>query len=102
MAFFISCDHCGANLDPGERCDCKKEVVMVNNGEATEDIICEIIKKNPNTTTTGVVNRLKNEYGMKLSAEAARKFINRLIQFGGVRADISGTGAVTYSYQKEA
>lgn len=25
MSQFYQCPDCGANLDPGERCDCKKE-----------------------------------------------------------------------------
>ena len=25
MSYFRSCPYCGANLDPGERCDCKEE-----------------------------------------------------------------------------
>ena len=25
MAFYNQCEHCGANLDPGEQCDCKEE-----------------------------------------------------------------------------
>lgn len=25
MAKFVQCPVCGANLDPGERCDCKKK-----------------------------------------------------------------------------
>lgn len=25
MAFYNVCPHCGANLDPGERCDCKEQ-----------------------------------------------------------------------------
>ena len=24
MAFYNTCDHCGATLDPGEPCDCRK------------------------------------------------------------------------------
>lgn len=24
MAFFNTCEHCGATLDPGEPCDCRK------------------------------------------------------------------------------
>ena len=24
MAIFNQCEHCGANLDPGESCDCKE------------------------------------------------------------------------------
>ena len=23
MAYYRTCPHCGANLDPGERCDCR-------------------------------------------------------------------------------
>lgn len=25
MAQYVTCPNCGANLDPGERCDCQKE-----------------------------------------------------------------------------
>lgn len=25
MAFYNVCPNCGANLDPGERCDCKEQ-----------------------------------------------------------------------------
>ena len=25
MAYYWTCPHCGANLDPGERCDCQDE-----------------------------------------------------------------------------
>lgn len=24
MAYFKTCSHCGAHLDPGEKCDCRK------------------------------------------------------------------------------
>lgn len=24
MSYFTTCPHCGANLDPGEKCDCRK------------------------------------------------------------------------------
>lgn len=27
MAQYWTCPNCGANLDPGERCDCEKEEV---------------------------------------------------------------------------
>jgi predicted amidophosphoribosyltransferase len=27
MAYFNVCPDCGSNLDPGEKCDCKKEAV---------------------------------------------------------------------------
>lgn len=102
MAYYNLCERCGSNLDPGERCDCVQEVVMVHNGEDTEDIICEIIKNHPNTTTTGIVTALKKEYGMTLAPDSVRKFVNRLMQFGGVRAEKSSTGAVVYSLKKEA
>ena len=25
MSYYVTCPHCGANLDPGERCDCLKD-----------------------------------------------------------------------------
>ena len=25
MSYFRTCSYCGANLDPGERCDCREE-----------------------------------------------------------------------------
>ena len=25
MTYYYTCPNCGANLDPGERCDCEKE-----------------------------------------------------------------------------
>ena len=25
MPYYTTCPHCGANLDPGERCDCRDE-----------------------------------------------------------------------------
>lgn len=76
---------------------------MVHRGaEEIEDIIHEIIMKNPRTSTTGIVNRLKNDYSIKLSAESVLKFINRMIQFGTLRADRSTSGAIVYFYPKEA
>ena len=26
MAIYNQCEHCGANLDPGERCDCEQSI----------------------------------------------------------------------------
>lgn len=26
MPYYYTCPNCGANLDPGERCDCEKEI----------------------------------------------------------------------------
>ena len=34
MSFYITCPDCGANLDPGEQCDCKKEPPSVGTGKA--------------------------------------------------------------------
>lgn len=28
MAFYKTCSRCGANLDPGEKCDCENENAM--------------------------------------------------------------------------
>ena len=25
MAQYVTCEYCGSNLDPGEKCDCRKE-----------------------------------------------------------------------------
>ena len=27
--YYKTCDKCGANLDPGERCDCAKDKIVV-------------------------------------------------------------------------
>lgn len=43
MAYFHKCTICGANLDPGEKCDCEKE------SKRTE----EIYSKNLNEKSTG-------------------------------------------------
>jgi hypothetical protein len=76
---------------------------MVHRGaDEIEDMISEIVKKNPRISTTGIVNRLKSDCGIKLGAEAVLKFTNRMIQFGELRADRSSTGAVVYFYQQGA
>lgn len=31
MAYFDICEHCGATLDPGERCTCEKEIEKYKN-----------------------------------------------------------------------
>ena len=33
MAYYVTCPDCGANLDPGEKCDCKKD----NNSSSEKD-----------------------------------------------------------------
>lgn len=37
MSFYNTCPHCGANLDPGERCDC--EEIQIENERAIVKMI---------------------------------------------------------------
>lgn len=37
MSYFTTCQLCGANLDPGEKCDCKKEERPPSHGEAFQN-----------------------------------------------------------------
>ncbi len=30
MSYFWTCPHCGANLDPGEHCDCQEQEGGIN------------------------------------------------------------------------
>lgn len=39
MAQFRTCLDCGANLDPGEQCDCKKEKGTPPKGESAKEKI---------------------------------------------------------------
>ncbi len=44
MSVYRSCPYCGANLDPGERCDCKEEAAPVMaTPRAAENITTNII-----------------------------------------------------------
>ena len=37
MSFYRTCPHCGANLDPGERCDCQdKEKAPIGAANTSE------------------------------------------------------------------
>lgn len=45
MAYFHSCPRCGANLDPGEKCDCEKESKKIE----------EIYSKDLKTMSTGQI-----------------------------------------------
>ncbi len=42
MAYYRSCQHCGSNLDPGERCGCQAEV------ERQERLFAETVDENGN------------------------------------------------------
>ena len=102
MAYYNRCDICSAHLDPGEHCDCK-EVKQVNHYECEiEDLVTEIIKKNPRLSASGISNKVQTLYSLKLSVDTVRKVTNRLIQFEGLRADRSTSGSVVYFYAKEA
>lgn len=43
MAYYNTCPNCGANLDPGEPCDCEKE------REDREEFYRSITKRTPRT-----------------------------------------------------
>ena len=63
MAFYNTCQYCGANLDPGEYCDCKKAATP--EPTATE-IRIEIEAKSQNTESVGTssaMERLQHMYG---------------------------------------
>ena len=63
MAFYRTCHYCGANLDPGEHCDCKEAETL--EPTATE-IRIEIEVKSQNTETDGTssaMERLQHMYG---------------------------------------
>ncbi len=32
--YYNTCEHCGARLDPGERCDCRKAKAEIRQGKA--------------------------------------------------------------------
>lgn len=37
MSYYRTCPHCGANLDPGERCDCRGNEKTARGAENTPD-----------------------------------------------------------------
>ena len=37
MSYYKTCPHCGAHLDPGERCDCKDEKKPPPGGDRESD-----------------------------------------------------------------
>lgn len=38
MAYFNTCEICGANLDPGERCICERKLDVI---KEAQDLLCE-------------------------------------------------------------
>jgi hypothetical protein len=101
MAFYKTCERCGASLDPGEPCDCKEAHMANHQAGETEDLITKIIKDNPRLSTNGVINKLNKLYDVKLTHAVAIKLINRMIQFDGLRADRSQSGVLVYYYKEE-
>lgn len=66
MAYYHTCPHCGANLDPGERCDCREArrewaaQMIAPLSLAEKTVLWEAIKNIPasaeNTDRDGVEN----------------------------------------------
>lgn len=59
MAYYHTCPHCGANLDTGERCDCRpaleaeaKRLLSQLSDAAIEEIMEEIKKAPASVTST--------------------------------------------------
>ena len=46
MPYYTTCERCGSNLDPGEKCDCEKQENTVRK-----------YKKKSRPATTGTANR---------------------------------------------
>ncbi len=72
-----------------------------NSGEI-EELVTNIIKQNPRLSTTGIINKLNANYGRKISHPVAIKIINRMVQFDGLRMDLSRSGVVVYFFAEEA
>ncbi len=49
MSYYYSCDICGANLDPGESCDCRdgKETPKTAPNERKEEPECKTLPLRP-------------------------------------------------------
>ena len=45
MSYFRTCPHCGANLDPGEACDCQDKERAAQGAANTEDGKVEQIER---------------------------------------------------------
>lgn len=45
MSYFHTCPHCGANLDPGEVCDCRDKERAAQGAANTQDGKAEQIDK---------------------------------------------------------
>ncbi len=46
MAYYYTCPDCGANLDPGEKCDCRKEAVDLNKKENKKEAFLHVRNQN--------------------------------------------------------
>ena len=75
MSYYNVCEHCGSNLDPGEKCDCMNQQEEKETRKMKEKVFCEREKEtlinlkgafvtNVETTDEGVViSVLKTDSG---------------------------------------
>ncbi|MBR1763062.1 MAG: hypothetical protein IJ731_06820 [Eubacterium sp.] len=47
MSMFETCPHCGANLDPGEKCDCQEQVTDIMQNEELINLVYFFAKRKP-------------------------------------------------------
>ena len=47
MSMYVTCPCCGANLDPGEKCDCQNNAVKVMQDEELVNLIYFFAKRKP-------------------------------------------------------
>ena len=102
MALCKQCEYCGANLDHGERCDCRQEDTMSFDYEYIEECITAIIRDHPNLSASGIGVKMCDIYGKKLSVDNVRRVIGRMTSFSGLKETKSTTGVITYYFPKEA
>lgn len=62
MSYYTTCPHCGANLDPGEICECR-------NWSDTRKEILKIIMKLPNDSIEYVIDRMEEHLEIKIRKE---------------------------------
>lgn len=57
MSYYRECPECGASLDPGENCDCKKKEACTGGAVQTSSVKISYIK---DTTQKGVLSSGNN------------------------------------------
>lgn len=101
MAFYNTCERCGATLDPGEPCDCKEEHMVHQASDDISDLIEDIVKQNPRISGKEISKKLLCLYDVKVNTETVRKLTNRMISFGNLRAGQAKSGQIVYYYHEE-